>query len=78
MLSSTKIAFLHHIRATIKATSPEFLRSQDLDQLSRLRRSENDQEGLIYWLSYTVIRMISLTTGRVWFYNQSCSYANYL
>ena len=43
VLSSTKIAFLHHIRATIKATSPEFLRSQDLDQLSRLRRSENDQ-----------------------------------
>ena len=26
-----------------KATSPQILCSQDLDQLSRLRRSENDQ-----------------------------------
>ena len=40
---STKIAFLHLIRVIIKATSPQLVRSQDLDQLSRLIRSENDQ-----------------------------------
>ena len=27
----------------LKATSPQLLHSQDLDQLSLLRRSENDQ-----------------------------------
>ena len=43
VLSSTKIASLHLIRVIIKATSPQLLRSQSLDQLSRLRRSENDQ-----------------------------------
>ena len=30
-------------RVIIKATSPQLLLSQDLDQLLRLRRSENDQ-----------------------------------
>ena len=40
---STKIASLHPIRAIIKATNPQLLCLQDLDQLSRLRRSENDQ-----------------------------------
>ena len=49
------LASLHPIRVTIKATSPQILRSQDLDQLSRLRRSENDQYHLVYWLSYTVL-----------------------
>ena len=43
VLSSTKIASLHLIRVIIKATSPQLLCSQTLDQLSRLRRSENDQ-----------------------------------
>ena len=43
VLSSAKIASLHPIRVTIKATSPQLPRSQDLDQLSRLGRSENDQ-----------------------------------
>ena len=43
VLLSTKIASLHPIRVIIKATSPQILCSQDLDQLSRLRRSENDQ-----------------------------------
>ena len=38
-----KIASLHPIRVIIKATSPQILCSQDLDQLSLLRRSENDQ-----------------------------------
>ena len=42
VLSSTKIGSLHPIRAIIKASSPQLLRSLDLDQLSRLRRSEND------------------------------------
>ena len=40
---STKIASLHPIRAIIKATNPQLLCLQDLDQLSQLRRSENDQ-----------------------------------
>ena len=40
---STKIASLHPIRVIIKATSPQILCSQDLDQLSWLRRSENDK-----------------------------------
>ena len=41
VLSSTKIVSLHPIRVVIKATSPQLLRSQDyLDQLSRLRRSD--------------------------------------
>ena len=43
VLLSTKIASLHPIRVIIKATSSQILCSQDLDQLSRLRRSENDQ-----------------------------------
>ena len=43
VLLSTKIASLHPIRIIIKATSPEILCSKDLDQLSWLRRSENDQ-----------------------------------
>ena len=43
MLLSTKIAFLHLIRVIIKATSPQLVRSKDLDQLLLLRRSENDQ-----------------------------------
>ena len=37
------IASLHPIRVIIKATRPQLPRSQDLDQLSRLRGSENDQ-----------------------------------
>ena len=40
VLSSTKITSLHPIRAIIKASSPQLLRSLDLDQLSRIRRSE--------------------------------------
>ena len=40
VLSPTKIGSLHPIRVTIKATSPQLLRSQGLDQLSLLRRSD--------------------------------------
>ena len=40
VLSPTKIGSLHPIRVIIKATSPKLLRSQGLDQLSRLRRSD--------------------------------------
>ena len=43
VLLSTKTASLHPVRVIIKATSPHILCSQDLDQLSQLRRSENDQ-----------------------------------
>ena len=43
VVSSTKIASLHPIRAIIKATNPQLLCLQDLDQLLRLRRTENDQ-----------------------------------
>ena len=43
VLSPTKIASPHLIRVIMGATSPQLLRSQDLDQLLRLRRSENDQ-----------------------------------
>ena len=43
VLFSTKIDSLHHIREIIKATSPQLLCSQDLDQLSQVRRCENDQ-----------------------------------
>ena len=43
VLSSTKIASLHATRVKIKASSPQLLRSLDLDQLSRIRRSENDK-----------------------------------
>ena len=39
LLSLTKIDCLHPITVVPKATSPQLLRSQDLDQLSRLRRS---------------------------------------
>ena len=42
VLLSTKIASLHPVGVIIKATSPQLLHSQDLDQLSRLRRSENN------------------------------------
>ena len=42
-VSSTKIVSLHPTRVIIKATNSQLLRLQDLDQLSRLRRSENDQ-----------------------------------
>ena len=48
ILSLTKIVFLHPIRVIIKATCPQLLRSQDLNQLSRLRRSENDQYRSVY------------------------------
>ena len=40
VLLSTNIAFLHLIRVIIKATSPQLVRSKDLDQLLLLRRSE--------------------------------------
>ena len=60
VLSSTKVASLHLIRVIIKATSAQLLRPQDLDQLLRLRRSENYQYRSVYWLSYAVIRMILL------------------
>ena len=43
MVLSPTIASLHLTRVIIKATSPQLLRSQTLHQLSRLRRSENDQ-----------------------------------
>ena len=43
VLLLTKIASLHPIRVIIKATSPQILCSQDLDQPWRLRRSENDE-----------------------------------
>ena len=43
VLSSTQIAPLYPIRVLIKATSPQPLYSQDLDQLSRLKRCEKDQ-----------------------------------
>ena len=39
-LSSTNIVSLHPIRVIIKTTSPQLLHSQALDQLSRLRRSD--------------------------------------
>ena len=43
VLLSTKIASLHPITVITKATSPQILFSQDLDQLSPIRRGENDQ-----------------------------------
>ena len=42
VLLSTKIDSLHPIRVIIKAISPQLLRSQDLDKLSQVRRSDND------------------------------------
>ena len=42
VLLSTKTDSLHPIRVITKATSPQFLDSQDLYQLSLVRRSEND------------------------------------
>ena len=42
VLLSTKIDSLHPIRVITKATSPQLLDSQDLYQLSLVRRSEND------------------------------------
>ena len=42
VVSSTKIASLHPIRVIKKATNSQLLCLQDLDQLSRLRRGEND------------------------------------
>ena len=56
--------------------SPQILCLQDLDQLSWLRRSENDQQHLVYLLNHAVIRMICLTTGQAW--NQRWSYTNSL
>ena len=66
VLSSTKIASLHLITVIIKATSPQLVRSQDLDQLSQLRRRENDQKRLVYRLRYAAIGMICFTTGSSW------------
>ena len=43
VLLLTKIASLHPIKVIVNAMSPQILCSQDLGQLSRLRRSENDQ-----------------------------------
>ena len=43
VLLSTKIASQYPIKIIIKASSPELLCSQDLDQISWLRGSENDQ-----------------------------------
>ena len=43
VVSSTKIASLHPIMVIKKAADSQLLCLQDLDQLSRLRRSENDQ-----------------------------------
>ena len=40
LFSSIKIDCLHSIRVVIKVTSPKLLRSQHLDQLSRLRKSD--------------------------------------
>ena len=40
---STKIDSLHPIRVIINAASPQVLCSQDLNQLSQVGRSENDQ-----------------------------------
>ena len=54
VLLLTKISSLDPIRVIIKATSPQILSSQDLDQLWRLR-SENDEYRLVYWLSYAVL-----------------------
>ena len=65
-LSSTKIASLYLITVRIKATSPQLVRSQDLDQLSQLRRLENDQKRLVYRLRYAAIGMICFTTGQAW------------
>ena len=33
---------------------------------------------IVYWLSYAVMRMICLTAGQTWFYDQRRSYANSL
>ena len=44
--------------------SPQLLSLQELDQLLRLSRSENDQKRLVYWLGYAVIRMICLSTSQ--------------
>ena len=43
LLSSTKIVSLHPIRVIIKATSPQLLCAQGLDQLLGLRRRGSDQ-----------------------------------
>ena len=60
-----------HWFVIIKARSPQLLLLQDLmDQLSRLRGNENDQEHLVYCLSYAVVRMICLTTGQAQFRNR--------
>ena len=55
--------------------SPKLLCSQELNQLSQLRRSENDQWYLFCWLcmGYAATR---ITTGRALLYNQKWSYAN--
>ena len=41
--STTRLAFCYNFEVLTKSTSPQLLRSQDFDQLSRLRRSGNDQ-----------------------------------
>ena len=54
VLFLTKIESLHHIRVMIKAMSPQLLCLQDLDQLSQVRRRENDQQRLVYWLRTSI------------------------
>ena len=54
VLFLTKIESLHHIRVIIKAMSPQLLCLQDLDQLSQVRRRENDQQRLVYWLRTSI------------------------
>ena len=76
VVSSAKIASLHPIRVITKAMNPRLLCLRDLAQLTRLRRSENDQWRLAYWLSYPASRMVCLTTGRAWFYDRRWSHAN--
>ena len=41
--SPTRLAYCYNFEVLTKSTSPQLLRSQDFDQLSRLRRSGNDQ-----------------------------------
>ena len=41
--SPTRSAYCYNFEVLTKSTSPQLLRSQDFDQLSRLRRSGNDQ-----------------------------------
>ena len=41
--SPTRLAYCYNFEVLTKSTSPQLLRSQDFDQLSRARRSGNDQ-----------------------------------